>query len=296
MFLRDFMEYHQDRFKDASYLVYKKNTIVAVLPANKQGNEIISHQGLSYGGLILKASLKLSEVIALFYALLNQIYSDGYSTLALKFIPDMYATQKADEIKYLSHILNGETYKRDVLSVLDLKRPIPYNSSTRQAVKQGEGAGFEVREEENLESFWEQLLIPNLQKRHEAVPVHTAKEIQSLKQKLPWHIRQFNVYNKELLIAGCTIFETKTTAHVQYIAGSAVKSERVAIDFLHNYLITRVFRDKDFFDFGASTTNNGTNINEGLLFWKERFGARTHIQDFVRIDLSERERLKTILK
>lgn len=290
------MEYHSDRFKDASYLVLKKNNVVAVLPANSVDDIIHSHQGLSYGGLILKPSLKLNEVILIFEALLNQLSIDGFKTLDLKFIPDFYALQSTNELKYLVHILNAELYKRDVLSVLDLKSSLPYNSSTKQAIKQAEDQSFKVKEVEEVESFWNELLIPNLKKRHQAKPVHSATEMQKLKQRFPFNIRQFNVYNDDLIISGCTVFETKTTAHVQYIAGSAVKSERVAIDYLHHYLISRVFNEKDFFDFGASTTNKGKNINEGLLFWKERFGARTYTQDFIRINLNKSIQLKSILE
>ena len=290
------MEYHSNRFKDASYLVLKKNNVVAVLPANSVDDIIHSHQGLSYGGLILKPSLKLNEVILIFESLLNQLSIDGFKTLDLKFIPDFYALQSTNELKYLVHILNAELYKRDVLSVLDLKSSLPYNSSTKQAIKQAEDQSFKVKEVEEVESFWNELLIPNLKKRHQAKPVHSATEMQKLKQRFPFNIRQFNVYNDDLLISGCTVFETKTTAHVQYIAGSAVKSERVAIDYLHHYLISRVFNEKDFFDFGASTTNKGKNINEGLLFWKERFGARTYTQDFIRINLNKSIQLKSILE
>ena len=290
------MEYHSDRFKDASYLILKKTNVVAVLPANSFGDTIYSHQGLSYGGLILKASLKLNEVILIFEALLNQLFTDKFKILDLKFIPDFYTLQSTNELKYLAHILHAELYKRDVLSVLDLKCSLPYNSSTKQAIKQAEALNLEVKEVDEIKPFWNELLIPNLQKRHQARPVHSAAEMEKLKRKFPINIRQFNVFNNKLLTAGCTIFETKTTAHVQYIAGSAIKSQRVAVDYLHHYLISHIFRDKDFFDFGASTTNNGNKINEGLLFWKERFGARTYTQDFVRIKLNENVQLKSILQ
>ena len=192
------MEYHSDRFKDASYLILKKNNVVAVLPANSVGDTIHSHQGLSYGGLILKPSLKLNEVILIFEALLNQLAKDGFKTLDLKFIPDFYALQSTDELKYLTHILHAELYKRDVLSVLNLRCPLPYNSSTKQAIKQAEALSLEVKEVEEVKSFWNELLIPNLEKRHQARPVHSVSEMEKLKQQFPSNIRQFNVYNNKL--------------------------------------------------------------------------------------------------
>ena len=37
LFHRDFMEYHKDRFKDFSLLVFENKKLVAVLPANRVG-------------------------------------------------------------------------------------------------------------------------------------------------------------------------------------------------------------------------------------------------------------------
>ena len=48
------------------------------------------------------------------------------------------------------------------------------------------------------------------------------------------------------------------------------------------------------FDFGISNENNGKNINEGLNYWKEGFGARTITQDFYEIDLNNLNNLDTI--
>jgi hypothetical protein len=52
---------------------------------------------------------------------------------------------------------------------------------------------------------------------------------------------------------------------------------------LHIYLIEKVFKDKPYFDFGMSHTNEG-KINEGLHFWKEGFGAYAVIQNFYKIE------------
>jgi len=66
LFHRDFMDYHSDRFQDYSLIVLDKEKWVAVLPANVVGNEVFSHQGLTYGGLVYNESLKLASVIEVF--------------------------------------------------------------------------------------------------------------------------------------------------------------------------------------------------------------------------------------
>ena len=58
LFHRDFIEYHSDKFDDFSLLVFFKQELVALLPANQVNNTIFSHQGLTYGGLILKQDIK----------------------------------------------------------------------------------------------------------------------------------------------------------------------------------------------------------------------------------------------
>jgi len=40
---------------------------------------------------------------------------------------------------------------------------------------------------------------------------------------------------------------------------------------------------KDYFDFGISNENNGEFVNQGLIYWKEGFGARSITQDFYEI-------------
>ena len=52
LFQRDFMDYHRDRFEDYSLKVYKKEKLVALLPANINDNIVYSHQGPSYGGVV----------------------------------------------------------------------------------------------------------------------------------------------------------------------------------------------------------------------------------------------------
>ena len=48
------MEYHADRFTDYSLLVYDGNKLLALLPANRSGDVLYSHAGLTYGGVIAR--------------------------------------------------------------------------------------------------------------------------------------------------------------------------------------------------------------------------------------------------
>ena len=59
LFHRGYMEYHADRFTDASLLVLsEKGAVIAVLPANRVDDVVYSHQGLTFGGLIINNQMK----------------------------------------------------------------------------------------------------------------------------------------------------------------------------------------------------------------------------------------------
>lgn len=78
------MEYHSDRFQDFSLMIYEENKLIAVLPANRVGETVFSHQGLTYGGLVLPLNSKLYNVIFIFKAILKYLNERGISSLKIK--------------------------------------------------------------------------------------------------------------------------------------------------------------------------------------------------------------------
>jgi hypothetical protein len=292
---RGFMEYHADRFVDESLLVFDEEAIVSVLPANRVGNTLYSHQGLTYGGFVFKDKSKLSDVIAIVRSVLCFLHENNGSTLKLKLIPSIYTTSFAEEVEYTLFLLNAALVRRDCLSVIDLTKEFHYSSDRKQGVKRGEKNELEIREENSFEAFWNSILIPNLEEKHEAKPVHSLEEIQRLKTLFPANIRQFNVYHQGELVAGTTIFVSKAVAHSQYISGNSTKNQLGSLDFLHHHLINEVFKDKQYFDFGTSHEANGRKINAGLLYWKESFGAKTTVQDFYEINTAHFSLLDDVL-
>jgi hypothetical protein len=296
LFHRDFMEYHQDRFEDYSLLIFdKKNQLKAILPSNRVGNVLHSHQGLTYGGLVLNQKSKLQDVIEMIYSLLKFLNKNYITTINLKQLPSIYLESSSDEMEYLSYILNAKLTRRDSLSVINLETDFEFSSSRAEGIKRGADFCLEFKEEHDFTSFWNKILIPNLAQKHQAKPVHSLEEITYLKSKFPNNIRQFNVYKEGKIIAGTTVFESDFVAHSQYISADESKNTTGSLDFLHNRLITYTFRNKKYFDFGISNENQGRNINQGLLFWKEGFGARTIVQNFYEIETKNYTLLENVL-
>ena len=288
------MEYHQDRFKDHSLLLYKKDKLVAVFPANQRENVLYSHQGLTYGGLIIKKELKLKDVSECFKIMLDYLNEINIQKLHLKMFPTMYSPFPTDELQYLFFILEAKLVRRDALSVLNMQHRPKISKDRIAGNKRAIKHGLMVKEVDTFDEFWNAILIPNLERKHAVKPVHSLAEIEKLKNKFPKNIRQFNVYKDDVIVAGTTIFETKHVAHSQYISGNEDKNNLGSLDFLHLYLFNEVFQEKMYFDFGISNENQGKNINSGLHYWKEGFGARTITQDFYEIDVQQSYKLDTI--
>jgi len=288
------MDYHQDRFDDYSLLIFKKEKLIAIFPANKSGEILYSHQGLTYGGLIFKKNSRFEEEIESFKVVLDFIKSNGFLFINIKIIPKIYHTYPSDTVDYLLFLLDAKLYRRDLSSAIFNPEKLNIQSNRLQGKKKGEKQGLVIKEEIGFDKFWNNILIPNLERKHQVKPVHSLEEISLLKERFPNNIRQFNVYCKNTVVAGATIFDTKQVAHVQYISGNQDNQKLGSLDFLFEYLITNVFKNKMYFDFGISNENNGQNINQGLLYWKEGFGARAITQDFYKIDINNINKLDSI--
>ena len=284
LFARDFMEYHSDRFTDYSLLVYKDDLLYAVLPANIVGDKLYSHKGLTYGSLVLSKSAKLLYTFEAFKALLAFLDAKAISTLELRNIPTFYNTMPSDELSYFLFKANATLIKRDALMVIDTSTKIKFQKNRREGINKAKRNGLTIAVDDNFEGFWNEILIPNLQKKHGIAPVHSLEEIQLLAAKFPDHIKQVNVYKDNVIVAGTTLFLTKTTIHPQYVSGNSDKNAFGSLDLAYDYIINHFDSSKRYFDFNISSEENGTALNSGLIFWKESCGARTYVADNYLID------------
>ena len=291
LFHRDFMEYHKDRFEDYSLIVLYKDKWVGVIPANKVGNEIFSHQGLTYGGLVYDDQSKLTTIITAFRAVLLFLAANEMEKLHLKTIPSIYHTKPAEEIQYALFLAEAKLVRRDSLSVIDLSQKYDFSKIRKRGIQKAIANGLVIKEETNFESFWNEVLIPNLDERHNAKPVHSLEEMKVLKSLFPKNIRQFNVYYNDKIIAGTTVFESEKVAHCQYISKYENEDNLGSLDFLYHFLITEVFASKRFFDFGISNESQGKKLNDGLSYWKESFGASTIVHDFYEVETKKYDKL-----
>lgn len=281
---RDFMEYHSDRFSDMSLLFYLKNKLIALLPANIDENTLYSHQGLTYGGLLLSPATSAKQVLDIFEQIKPYLHNYGINRIIYKAIPHIYHKQASEEDLY-ALFRNGATLSgRSISSCICMKEPIRFSELRRRGIKKALSKNLQIRENDRFNKFWK-ILKDNLAEKFNATPVHTLFEIEYLKQKFNSEIQLFEVSDKDKVIAGCVIFETMNTAHVQYISSSPEGKNTGALDYLFDYLIRKRYAGKLFFDFGISTEKNGTLLNEGLISQKEGFGGRGVIYDIYQLQI-----------
>lgn len=295
LFHRDFVEYHKNRFEDYSLLIFESEKLVAVLPANKDKNSVFSHQGLTYGGLVYTEKTKLSDVIVVFQALLLFLKENKIEKLYLKTLPSIYAKKPAEEVLYALFLTEAQLVRRDTLAVLAMSQENEVSKIRKRGLEKGISNALIIKEETVFEAFWNEILIPNLEARHQAKPVHSLTEIIKLKALFPTNIRQFNVYHKNKIVAGTTVFETDTVAHCQYISKYEKEENLGSLDFLYHFLIQDVFSNKRFFDFGISNEEQSKKLNSGLSYWKESFGASIIVHDFYEVETEKYTLLDAVL-
>lgn len=272
---RSFMDYHSDRFDDCSLMAYANGHLVAVLPANREGETLCSHRGLTYGGWLMStkrcdASVMLNVVDAARLWMREQ----GFKKLVYKPVPYIYHRYPADDDLYAMWHAGAVQSACSISSTIDLTCPLPLDRGNKSGLRIAEREGVTVGEDIRWDAYW-QLLTEVLAARHDTRPVHTFDEILLLHSRFPDNIRLYTSRHDNHVVAGVVMFFTPMVAHAQYIASSVEGRELHALTLLFQHL-RKVATDRccRYLDFGISTEDGGRILNEGLLQQKSRLGGR----------------------
>ncbi|MEX9216013.1 GNAT family N-acetyltransferase [Providencia rettgeri] len=282
-FYREYMDYHSERFTDHSLMFFdEKNTLLALLPANMSNNTIYSHQGLTFGGLLMKPSVKQKDILKIFNSIKEYLKNKNYSSLIYKKIPYIYNNMPNDEDLYGLFRVDAKLIRRDVSSTIRIKNQIKYSKGRKWILKKAKESGLVYSKTENIDEFWESLEMV-LSNNHNVKPTHSASEIKDLHEKFPNNIKFYTAIYNNKPVSGAVIFEVSDVAHTQYLYNTYDGREVGALDGLIDYLVKEVYASKEYFDFGISNENQGKDLNEGLIAQKEGFGARAVAHDFFEI-------------
>lgn len=278
--LRDYMDYHSDRFRDYSLMVEDAGRLVAVMPACAMPDATFcSHAGLTFGGLLIDSRMSQQQVIEAFRLINDLLRKEGFWEVTYKPVPHIYHRIPAEEDLYALFLECNATLisRAPSATIVSGERP-PLSRGRKCALRKAERLGVEVCESEDFETFW-QILTENLAQRHNAIPVHSLAEIRLLHSRFPDRIRLHLATHEGTIVAGCVMYLFDRVAHTQYISASPLGRELGALDPLINSVIDQYSATHRYFDFGISTESGGRVLNTGLMTQKEGFGARVIVQE-----------------
>ena len=285
LFDRNYMDYHADRFDDNSFMFYHKGKLKAVLPANVAGDTLYSHQGLTYGGLLLDKKATVEDVLECFDSLNSWLRENGISKVVYKALPWIYQQYPSEEDLYaLTWKCKAQLISRNIASTIVIDNKLKFAESRKSGIRKALSLNIEVGESNDVDGFWH-VLEDNLGNRYNAKPVHTASEMKLLMSRFPNNIKLYVAKMNGEIVGGTLIYVTPQVVHTQYISASVEGKKHGALDLLFDYIINKVYANCRYFDFGTSTEQGGAYLNEPLIFQKEGFGGRGVCYDWYQWEL-----------
>lgn len=285
LFKRPYLEYHRHRFQDYSLLIYRKGKLYCLLPANFEGTTLYSHQGLTYGGLIMSEKCSAEGIMDVFNFLKIYLKNVGFEKFIYMPVPYIYHNIPAQEDLYALFRNNAELIVRNISSTIYNKKRITFTRERKNSILKAENAGLEVECSNDFADFWP-ILEQNLRLKYDSYPVHSLDEIMLLKNLFPDNIKLYVAKRNNALLGGVVIFLTENVVHTQYISASEEGKKGGAIDIIINYLL-ETYKDREYFDLGTSNESQGRFLNLGLIHQKEGFGGRGVCYDTYELKLGD---------
>ncbi len=285
-FARPYMDYHADRFVDGSIIVREEGAIVAVLPASRDGDVLVSHGGLTFGGLVLGRPAASLRTQAILEAVVGHAASAGVKSILYKAMPRIFQAVPSDEDLYFLHQLGARLVRRDLSTAVSpfespkLRKGRRYMLSRARKIED-----LQVEEGGDWEAFWA-LLTHRLDEAHGVRPVHSLDEIRLLQQRFPDNISLVTARTAAGVHAGIVLFRFGAVDHTQYMATDAFSRENGLLDTLVQQSIATAAEAGRWLSFGISTADGGRVVNPGLLDYKESFGGRSVAHDHYELALT----------
>lgn len=285
LFDRRYMEYHADRFVDHSLLFFDDaDRLIGVLPASLHDDTLISHGGLTYGGVISNEDMKTATMLRLFEAMIGYMRENKIIRLVYKAIPHIFHRIPSEEDLYALFVNNARLYRRDASSAICLPNRIKFAKGKREGVKKAQRAGLEVKQSDDFDAFFS-IGRAVMRDRHNLKPVHTSEEMALLAGRFPESIRLHASFLNDRMLAGVISFVFPSSVHIQYMYNSDEGLTFGALDVILDYLVNHCYSDYNYLSFGVSTEQEGRFLNEGLIHQKEMLGARSIVHDFYEVEI-----------
>ena len=285
--MRDYMDYHSDRFADFSLIAHDGGDIVAVLPACFEGDCLFSHRGLTYGGWLMPLKhFDVTTMLEIWDRASTFLRDSGLSRIVYKPVPHIYHSYPAEEDLYALFGSGASLVESNISTVIDLTCALPYDRGNKRNLNFAVKNNVSLGESTSWDAYWH-MLDNLLVEKYDKHPVHSLEEIKMLSSRFQDNIKLYTATVEDELLAGVVMYYCgSSVAHCQYIASTARGRELKALTALFHYLIKQAaeqgFR---YFDFGTSNENGGRYLNMGLVRQKCRMGGRGIVYNTYQIDL-----------
>lgn len=287
MFNRNYMDYHSDRFKDHSLMIYDDDELIAIIPMCEIEENLISHGGLTYGGFITNEKMKQHTMNVCMQELFLYARNNGYNKIIYKTIPHIYHNHPAEEDRYALYSLGAKINTIDASTYVNLRNPLKMPKGRKAQISRAKREGVNIEIFTSIDDYDAFIELENsvLEERHGTKAVHTGRELKLLHDRFPSNIHLYGALYESKLIAGTIIYEYDNVVHTQYMAANDEARRLGALDLTIYTVIEKYKNNKEWMDFGISTEHGKIYLNEGLISQKESFGGRTGVYEIWEIDL-----------
>lgn len=284
--MRDYMEYHSDRFEDYSLMLCDEHgRIEACMPACVEGDTLYSHRGLTYGGwLIPDKHFTVNNMLEGWELMNKYLRTQGILRLVYKPVPHIYHTYPCEEDLYALFRNEAVLTASSVSTTIDLNNPIPFNKGANCNLKNAIKSNIKIDHSKDYETYWA-LLSRLLNNRYNATPVHSLDEITTLAKRFPDNIRLLTASLNGEMVAGTVLYITNQVVHAQYIAASDRGKETNATTLLFRHILDHECAGRRYFDFGTSCEEKGRYLNTGLIAQKCGMGGRAIVYNEYTVEI-----------
>ncbi len=291
---RRFLGYHPPtRHSDHSLLFTGDKGLLALFPAAMQlrGSKpwLVSHPGATFGGFVTPVGLTLQQSDDLAGALLDYGHKMDLGGITLTLSPTIYNRRLSNYIDAALLRHGFEYLRREVSSILYLERTPEANlkkftDASSRAVRKALASDVTIRPSDDLDTYYD-ILLHNLERRHNVQPTHTLAELRQLATLFPDAIRLLAAFKDDRMIAGIVTFDANPDVILAYyICHDENYQQYRAVNLLFYRLIEEAIAARfRYLDFGIFTVDE--EPNRGLARFKESFGASGMFRDKLTITL-----------
>jgi hypothetical protein len=275
---QSFLSYHpENRFEDASILIYKEEVLICVLATCKTESGFYSHLGTSCGGPIFHRDFYKSQEV---YLILDLIQKHYQYKLSMR-LCESSLTQKGNDLLlfFLSktHNTHPELSVHIPISNTSVNTLLRNPKAQKQVQRLlGKGLSFvQADRVQDYEQFHIQL-SKNLEK-YQTSPTHSLEDLLTLKSTLGNKQVLFLVKDENEMIHGgvWAIHCSNKIWHTQYIVKNYESSYAdIILALLFKLVIKLENQGTTVLNLGISTEQKGSVLNQSLIQFKEKFYHR----------------------